>query len=98
MSETAVVISDQERQELAGALGGFVYTFFLNQEPAATVAGNRRAAEKTAQVIGRMIAAASYPDRLDTNYLTMTRRFEVLFAEAALEAADTVIKGWIKPV
>lgn len=98
MSETAVVISDQERQELAGVLGGFVYTFFLNQEPVATVAGNRRAADKTAQVIGRLIAAATYPDKLDTDYLMMARRFEVLFAEAAMEALDTVIKDWIKSV
>lgn len=98
MSDQATVISERERQELVGALGSFVYTFFLNQEPVSTVAGNRRAADKTAQVIGRMIAAASYPDKLDTNYLMLSRRFEVVFAEAALEAADTVIKGWIKPV
>lgn len=98
MSDQVTTISERERQELAGALGSFVYTFFLNQESVSTVAGNRRAAEKASQVIGRLIAAATYPDKLDTSYLMMSRRFEVVFAEAAMEAADTVIKNWIKPV
>lgn len=96
MSNPSVVISDRERQELAGALGGFVYTFFLNQEPTATMAGNRIAAHKTAQIIGRIIAAATYPDKLDTDYLMMARRFEVQFSDVALEAVNNVIRGLIK--
>lgn len=98
MSNPSACITDQERKELAGALGGFVYTFFLNQEPVSTMAGNRRAADKTAQVIGRIVAAATYPERLDADYLMATRRFEVLFADAAWKAIEAVARDFIKPV
>lgn len=98
MSDQAALISERERQELAGALGGFIYTFFLDKEQVPTTAGNRRAAEKTSQVIGRAVAAISHPGRIDGDYLMLARRYEVLFGEAAMETAEAVIKAWIKPV
>ncbi|WGK61477.1 hypothetical protein QAO71_15740 [Halopseudomonas sp. SMJS2] len=98
MSNLLVEITDEERKELAGALGGFIYTFFLGKESVPATAGNRRAAEKTSQVIGRAVAAVTHTGKIDGDYLMLSRRFEVAFGEAAIEAADTVIKKWIRPV
>lgn len=98
MKKEAVEISEQERIQLGGELAECIYNFFRNQEPVASVEGNRRAAEKTALVAGRVAAAVMHPGKVDGEYLMLSRRLETTMSAEMKSTIDSVIKGWIRPV
>jgi len=92
------VITERERQELAGKISAFIYDFFRNQEPTATVQGNRRAGEKAAAVTGRVVAAVMHEGSLNGEYLVYSRWLERRLSEEISGAVDSVIVSDIKAV
>lgn len=89
-------LTEQERFELAGALCADIFTFFYGRDKSSFAVANRRAAHKTAQVVGRVAAAVLHDGAVGTDYLMLARRFEVLFSKMTIETAEGVAKSLIK--
>lgn len=92
------MITEKERQALAAKMASFIYNFFRDQEPVATLEGNRRAAEKAALVAGRVTAAVMHEGKLDGEYLIYSRWLERQTAEVMRSTLDEVVSGSIKAV
>ncbi|GEM_PF-6827009 len=92
------MITEKERQELAGEISAFIYNFFRFREPQATVQGNRRAADKAAAVTGRVVAAVMHEGSLNGEYLVYSRWLERRLSEELRGAVDSVIVSDIKAV
>lgn len=92
------MITEKERQDLAGEISAFVYDFFRLREPAPTVQGNRRAADKAAVVTGRVVAAVMHEGSLNGEYLIYSRWLERRVSEEIRGAVDSVLASDIKAV
>lgn len=79
-------------------MASFIYNFFREQEPVATMAGNRRAAKKAALIAGRATAAVMHEGELDGEYLIYSRWLEKQTADAMRSSMDSVLSGSLRVV